>query len=172
MWIGRNIYGILNNQNWLSVGIEHLQLVMSFLFFSLISSRISLGTHFLPDFLARLREFPMTTMINDIYGFLCQLLNGKLPRAWFLSCSIMYRYSKQGEDWEECCICQLLNSKKNNGRDALWCSSMGNSPSLVNILSNCVYILLSQGGDSEEYIAFASSSIARKTMVEMLYGAP
>ena len=52
------------------VSIERLRLVMSFILFSLISSRISLGIHFLADFLARLREFPMTTMINDIYGFL------------------------------------------------------------------------------------------------------
>ena len=79
---------------------------------------------------------------------------------------------KIGEYWEECCLCQLLNSKKNNGRDALWCSSMGNSPILVCFLCflfNCVYTL---HHNDQVNVASASSSIARKTMVEVLYVAP
>ena len=46
---------------------------------------------------------------------------------------------------------------------------MKNSPSLVCFLLNCVYIL---HHNDQVNVAFASSSITRKTMVEMLYGAP
>ena len=77
------------------------------------------------------------TMVETLYG----APQWEIPQAWFLSCSIVSRYSSQGEDWEECFLFQLLNCKKNNGRDALWFSSMGDSPSLVSFLLNCVQIL-------------------------------
>ena len=100
------------------------------------------------------------------------MVNGTLqwetPQSWFLSCSIVSRYSSQGEYWEECFLCQLLNCKKNNGRDSLWCSSMGDSPRLISFLLNCVYIL---HHNDQVNVSFSSSSIARKIMVEMLYGA-
>ena len=60
---------------------------MSFLLFSLISSRISLGILFLANFIPRLREFPITTMINDIlcssmgyYPSLVSFLNNQVSR--------------------------------------------------------------------------------------------
>ena len=46
---------------------------------------------------------------------------------------------------------------------------MGNSQSLVSLLLNCVYIL---HHNDQVYVAFSSSSIVRKLMVEKLYGAP
>ena len=46
---------------------------------------------------------------------------------------------------------------------------MGDSPSLVSFLLNCVYIL---HHNDQVNVSFASSSITIKTMVEMLYAAP
>ena len=46
---------------------------------------------------------------------------------------------------------------------------MGDSPTLAYFLLNCVNILYYNG---QVNVAFASSSIARKLMVEKLYGAP
>ena len=58
--------------------------------------------------------------------------------------------------------------QEKNGTDALWCSSMGDFQILVNLFLNCVYIL---HHNDQVNVAFASSSIERKTMVDMLYGA-
>ena len=46
---------------------------------------------------------------------------------------------------------------------------MGDSPRLVSFLLNCVYIL---HHNDQVNVSFSSSSIAIKTMLDMLYGAP
>ena len=101
------------------------------------------------------------------------MVNGTLqwetPESRFLSCLIVSIYSSQGEYWEECFLLLLVNCNKNNGRDALWCSSMVNSPRLVCFFLNCVYTL---HHNDQVNVASASSSIARKKMVEMLYVSP
>ena len=52
-----------------------------------------------------------------------------------------------------------------------WYSSIGDSPSLVSFLSQlCLDTQVT--GKIEKNVYFASSSIARKIMVEMLYSAP
>ena len=95
------------------------------------------------------------------------LLNGKFPKLGkYLEQLCLHTLELGGRLGRIHCLCQLLNCKKNNGRNVVWCSSMGNSPNLVSFLLNCVYIL---HHIDQVNVFFASSSIARKTMVEILY---
>ena len=75
------------------------------------------------------------TMVEMLYGATWwDILQG-----WFLSFPMMSRYSTIMTN--EIFPLMLLNWKKKNGGDALWCCSMGDSPRLVSFLLNCVKIL-------------------------------
>ena len=63
----------------------------------------------------------------------------EIPQAWFISYTIVSRYSTTMTN--EIFPLMLLNWKKKNGGDALWCCSMGDCPRLVSFLLNCVKIL-------------------------------
>ena len=98
------------------------------------------------------------------------LLNGKFPKLGkYLEQLCLHTLELGGRLGRIQCLCYLLNCKKNNGRNDVWCSSMGNSPNLVSFVLNCVYIL---HHNDQVNVSFATSSIARKTMVEMLYVDP
>ena len=98
------------------------------------------------------------------------ILRWEIPQAWFVSCSIVSTYSTKMTKLMLPLLAPQLQEKK------WWRCSMvllnGNSQSLVCFLCfllNCVYKL---HHNDQVNVPFASSSIARKTMVEMLYGAP
>ena len=91
----------------------------------------------------------------------------EISQSWFVSCSIVSTYSTTMTKLMFPLLAPQLQEK--NGGDALWCSSMGNSPSLVCLLLNCVNIL---HHNDQVNVTFSRSSIARKTMVDMLYHSP
>ena len=90
-----------------------------------------------------------------------------IPQAWFLSYSTTSTYYTTMTKLMFPFLSPQL--QENNGGDVIRCSSMGNFPSLVSFLLNCVYIL--HHNDQVNFV-FAGSLIARKIMVEMLYGPP
>ena len=94
----------------------------------------------------------------------------EIPQSCFLSCSIFSTYSTTMTKLMFPFLAPQLQEKQ------WWRCSMvllnGKFPKLglfLCFLLNCVYIL---HHNDQVNVSFASSSIARKTMVEMLYGAP
>ena len=71
-------------------------------------------------------------MVEMLYG----APQWEILQGFFLSLSILSRYSTTMKN--EIFPLMLLNYKNNNGRDALWCSTMGDYPRFVYFLHNCV----------------------------------
>ena len=113
---------VLSNGRFTKIGIFIAQLCLD----TQVSGNIGGNVSFDISSIAR------KTMVEMLYG----ASQWDILQVWFISCSIVSRYSTTMTN--EIFPLMVLNCNKNNVGDDLWCSLMGDSPSLVFFLINCV----------------------------------